>query len=135
MWLSSHFAPRSMALSISGRSFSGSFGSASMSVMMTSDVTAEWKASWAPGGGAYMFKPFVCSGLPQDPSGRWSARRNLMPRLMADLISSGFGGVIGLGLGPWVASGERWGDLPVVLASDDSLVAAGLESAACDFVG
>ena len=45
-----------------------------------------------------------------------------MPRLIADLISSGFGGVIGSGLGPWVARGERWGFLVVVAASVAALV-------------
>ena len=37
----------------------------------------------------------------------------MTPRLIADVISSGFGGVIGSGLGPWVASGEMWGFLVV----------------------
>src|SRR4051812_12458691 len=73
-----------------------------------------------------MFMLFECSGLPQEPSGRWSARRNLMPRLIADLISSGFGGVIGSGLGPWVASGERCGFLVVVVSVSFLSVAAEL---------
>src|ERR1700712_3088993 len=58
-----------------------------------------------------MFRLLVCSGLPQEPSERWSASRNLMPRSIEEVISSGFGGVIGLGLGPWVASGEMCGFL------------------------
>src|SRR3954469_7074356 len=56
-----------------------------------------------------MFRPLVFSGPPQEPSFRWSARRNFTPRLMAVVISSGLGGVIGAGLGPSVASGEMWG--------------------------
>src|SRR3954471_11180549 len=64
-----------------------------------------------------MFMLLLCSGPPQQPSGCWSARRNLMPRSLADLISSGFGGVMGAGLGPSVASGERWGFFLVVAES------------------
>src|SRR3954470_10410933 len=71
-----------------------------------------------------MFILFECSGLPQEPSDRWSARRNLMPRLIADLISSGFGGVMGSGLGPWVARGERWGFFVGVAVSDGLLSVA-----------
>src|SRR3954467_1411451 len=56
-----------------------------------------------------MFRPLVFSGPPQEPSFRWSARRNFTPRLMAVVISSGLGGVIGAGLGPSVASGEMRG--------------------------
>ena len=53
-----------------------------------------------------MFIAFEFSGLPQEPSGRWSASRNLTPRSIDAEISSGFGGVIGAGFGPSVASGE-----------------------------
>src|SRR5215212_8201188 len=64
-----------------------------------------------------MLRPLLCSGLPQEPSGRCSVRRNLMPRLIADLISSGFGGVMGSGLGPLVASGEMLGFFVFVVVS------------------
>src|SRR4051794_26581886 len=57
-----------------------------------------------------MLSPLVFSGPPQEPSFLWSARRNFTPRLMAVVISSGLGGVIGAGLGPSVASGETCGD-------------------------
>ena len=51
---------------------------------------------------------------------------------MADVISSGFGGVMGSGFGPWVARGEMWGGfLDVVAASVGFFEVAVLESAAC----
>src|SRR5262245_8886646 len=54
-----------------------------------------------------MFIDFVFSGLPQEPSGRWSASRYFTPRSIAAVTSSGFGGVIRAGFGPSVACGER----------------------------
>ena len=59
---------------------------------------------------------FVRSGLPQDPSGRWSCSRNLIPRWMALAICSAVGGVTGAGLGPLVASGEILISSAVVVA-------------------